>query len=150
MNRGLIADGPILPRLAQRFSSKIPSLLFQSTNIFFSLRALFKSEIQESVNSVQNVKSNRIADERSLHNDYPPPCLAELKNHVIPANPQENPPSDLNQLNPQISSRMAGSLIQWKKYDEKRGEVMKAELQKVADMKPISDDLFEIVNRGLK
>ncbi|KAL3933703.1 MAG: hypothetical protein SGBAC_010280, partial [Bacillariaceae sp.] len=57
---------------------------------------------------------------------------------------------DLDQLNPQISSRMAGSLIQWKKYDEKRGQVMKAELQKVADMKPISDDLFEIVSRGLK
>jgi len=57
---------------------------------------------------------------------------------------------DLDELNPQISSRMAGSLIQWKKYDEKRGQLMKGELQKLADMKPISDDLFEIVSRGLK
>jgi len=57
---------------------------------------------------------------------------------------------DLDKLNPQISSRMAGSLIQWKKYDEKRGQAMKSELQKLADMKPISDDLFEIVSRGLK
>jgi aminopeptidase N len=57
---------------------------------------------------------------------------------------------ELDQLNPQISSRMAGSLIQWRKYNEERGTLMKAALEKLADMKPISDDLFEIVNRGLK
>ncbi|CAJ1946529.1 unnamed protein product [Cylindrotheca closterium] len=57
---------------------------------------------------------------------------------------------ELDTLNPQISSRMAGALISWKKYNEKRGLVMKAELQKLADMKPISADLFEIVSRGLK
>ena len=45
---------------------------------------------------------------------------------------------------------MAGSLIQWRKYNEERGAVMKAELQKLSEMKPISDDLFEIVTRGLK
>lgn len=58
--------------------------------------------------------------------------------------------TELDQLNPQISSRMAGSLIQWRKFNEERGALMKAELQKVAEMKPISDDLFEIVSRGLK
>jgi aminopeptidase N len=57
---------------------------------------------------------------------------------------------ELDQLNPQISSRMAGSLIQWRKYNPERGALMKAELEKLAEMKPISDDLFEIVNRGLK
>ena len=58
--------------------------------------------------------------------------------------------TDLDQLNPQISSRMAGSLIQWRKYNEERGALMKSELEKLAEMKPISDDLFEIVQRGLK
>jgi aminopeptidase N len=58
--------------------------------------------------------------------------------------------TELDQLNPQISSRMAGSLIQWRKYNPERGALMKAELEKLAAMKPISDDLFEIVNRGLK
>jgi aminopeptidase N len=57
---------------------------------------------------------------------------------------------DLDKLNPQISSRMAGSLISWRKYSETRGALMKKELEKLAVMKPISDDLFEIVNRGLK
>ena len=45
---------------------------------------------------------------------------------------------------------MGGGLIQWRKYSEERGALMKAELQKLADMKPISDDLFEVVSRGLK
>lgn len=58
--------------------------------------------------------------------------------------------AELDRLNPQISSRMASSLIQWRKYSEERGAMMKAELEKLAAMKPISEDLFEIVTRGLK
>lgn len=56
---------------------------------------------------------------------------------------------ELDQLNPQVSSRLAGSLIQWRRYDEKRGQLMKAELEKLAATK-LSDDLYEIVTRGLK
>jgi aminopeptidase N len=57
--------------------------------------------------------------------------------------------AELDQLNPQVSSRMAGSLIQWRRYDGARGQKMKAELEKLAAMK-LSDDLYEIVSRGLK
>jgi aminopeptidase N len=58
--------------------------------------------------------------------------------------------TQLDKLNPQISSRIAGSLIQWRRYDESRGTLMKAELEKLVAMKPISDDLFEVVSKGLK
>jgi aminopeptidase N len=57
--------------------------------------------------------------------------------------------AELDQLNPQVSSRLAGNLIQWRKFDEARGQKMKAELEKLSSMK-LSDDLFEIVSRGLK
>lgn len=57
--------------------------------------------------------------------------------------------AELDKLNPQISSRMAGSLIQWRRFDEKRGTMMKAELEKLSKSK-LSDDLYEIVSRGLK
>lgn len=57
--------------------------------------------------------------------------------------------AQLDKLNPQISSRMAGSLIQWRRFDEKRGALMKKELETLSDSK-LSDDLFEIVSRGLK
>jgi len=56
---------------------------------------------------------------------------------------------ELDKLNPQISSRMGTSLIQWRKYGKERAELMKSELKKLADMK-LSDDLYEVVNRGLK
>lgn len=57
---------------------------------------------------------------------------------------------ELDALNPQISSRLAGNLITWKKYSEERGALMKAELEKLSVLNPISDDMFEIVTRGLK
>lgn len=58
--------------------------------------------------------------------------------------------AELDALNPQISSRLANSLIQWKKYSPERGAQMKAQLEKLADLKGISEDMYEIVNRGLK
>eukprot|EP00532_Pseudo-nitzschia_australis_P006142 CAMPEP_0168178254 /NCGR_PEP_ID=MMETSP0139_2-20121125/8993_1 /TAXON_ID=44445 /ORGANISM="Pseudo-nitzschia australis, Strain 10249 10 AB" /LENGTH=965 /DNA_ID=CAMNT_0008097567 /DNA_START=218 /DNA_END=3115 /DNA_ORIENTATION=- len=57
---------------------------------------------------------------------------------------------ELDPLNPQISGRLSSSLITWKKYDDERGAKMKGELQKLSELKPISDDLFEIVSRGLQ
>eukprot|EP00956_Cyclotella_meneghiniana_P016531 scaffold26096_cov62-Cyclotella_meneghiniana.AAC.2 len=57
--------------------------------------------------------------------------------------------SQVDKLNPQMSSRLGGALIQWKRYNEKRGALMKAQLQKLADTK-LSNDLFEVVSRGLK
>jgi len=56
---------------------------------------------------------------------------------------------ELDKLNPQVSSRMGGSLIQWRRYDETRGKLMKAQLERLAAL-DLSKDLFEIVNRGLK
>lgn len=55
----------------------------------------------------------------------------------------------LDKLNPQVSSRLASSLIRWRRYDEKLGAMMKAELEKLKAMKPISEDLYEIVSKAL-
>jgi len=56
----------------------------------------------------------------------------------------------LDGMNPQISSRMAGSLIQWRRYDEKRAALMKEQCERLLNMPGISDDMFEILNRGMK
>jgi aminopeptidase N len=57
--------------------------------------------------------------------------------------------AEVDKINPQISSGIGTSLIQWRKYGEKRANLMKEELKKLSEMK-LSDDLFEVVNRGLK
>ena len=56
---------------------------------------------------------------------------------------------ELDKLNPQVSSRLASSLIRWRRYDEKLGAMMKAELEKLKAMQPISEDLYEIVSKAL-
>jgi aminopeptidase N len=40
-------------------------------------------------------------------------------------------------------------LIGWKKYNEKRAALMKEQLQRLKDMPGISNDLLEIVTKGL-
>ena len=57
--------------------------------------------------------------------------------------------AEVDKLNPQLSSRLGKCLIQWKKYGKERAQLMKSELKTLAEKK-LSDDLFEVVNRGLK
>merc|ERR1712072_1766 len=56
---------------------------------------------------------------------------------------------DVDPINPSVSSRLANALISYKKYEEKRGEMMKEQLEMLVKLKPISDDMFEIVSKGL-
>jgi len=55
----------------------------------------------------------------------------------------------LNSLNPQIAARLLLPLIQWKRYDEQRQNMMKAELKLIAALPDIANDVYEIVSRGL-
>jgi aminopeptidase N len=55
----------------------------------------------------------------------------------------------LNSINPQIAARLLLPLIQWKRYDEDRQNMMKAELKLIAAMPDIANDVYEIVSRGL-
>lgn len=55
----------------------------------------------------------------------------------------------LNSINPQIAARLLLPLIQWRRFDEKRQDMMKAELKLIAAIPDIANDVYEIVNRGL-
>ena len=59
--------------------------------------------------------------------------------------------ADLDRINPKASSVIAARrFIQWKRYDEQRGNLLKAELLKLKNLQPkISTDLDEIVTRAL-
>ena len=56
----------------------------------------------------------------------------------------------LNDLNPQMSARMANAFAIWKRYDSARQEKMKASLEKILAHKTIAKDVFEIANKALK
>ncbi len=55
----------------------------------------------------------------------------------------------LNSINPQVASRMVSALTQWKRYDENRQKLMKAELERIIDTADISKDVYEIANKSL-
>ncbi|NOQ79638.1 MAG: DUF3458 domain-containing protein, partial [Gammaproteobacteria bacterium] len=54
----------------------------------------------------------------------------------------------LDKFNPQIASRMVKLFSRWRRYDDTRQKLMKAELQRAAK-DDLSPDVFEIVTKSL-
>ncbi len=57
--------------------------------------------------------------------------------------------AQLNGINPQIASRLLGPLTKWRNY-RGRTELMRGELERLASMKNLSTDVFEVVTKSLK
>lgn len=55
----------------------------------------------------------------------------------------------LNKTNPQVAARIVKPLINYKRYDEHRMALMKAELVRIQQEPKLSPDLFEIVTKSL-
>lgn len=55
----------------------------------------------------------------------------------------------LNGLNPQVAARMVSPLIQWRRYDQSRQQLMQAELQRILGQSELSKDVYEVVSKGL-
>jgi aminopeptidase N len=54
----------------------------------------------------------------------------------------------LNTINPQIAARLVAPLINWKRYDPERQRLMKNALKRIAAIKNLSRDVYEIVNKS--
>lgn len=55
----------------------------------------------------------------------------------------------LNAINPQVASRMLGGLTQWRRHDDRRQALMKAQLQRIMNTPDISRDVYEIVSKSM-
>jgi len=55
----------------------------------------------------------------------------------------------LNQLNPQVASRMLGAFNSWRQYDEGRQDLMKKALRDIASQPDLSPDVYEVVTKYL-
>ncbi|WP_404340242.1 aminopeptidase N [Pseudoalteromonas mariniglutinosa] len=55
----------------------------------------------------------------------------------------------LNAINPQNASRMITPFMAWRRYDKVRSKAMQAQLQRLAKLDGLSDDLFEKVEKAL-
>jgi aminopeptidase N len=57
---------------------------------------------------------------------------------------------ELNGINPQVAARMVSAFNRWKRYDGRRQQSMRAQLERIAGAGGLSPDVAEIVNNALK
>ncbi len=55
----------------------------------------------------------------------------------------------LNSINPGIAARMAGGFNQWRRFDEKRRVLMRAELERILAEPGLSKDVYEIASKSV-
>ncbi|WP_063662060.1 aminopeptidase N [Aliivibrio fischeri] len=56
---------------------------------------------------------------------------------------------EMNESNPQVASRLVDPLLKFKKYDSDRQSLIKAQLQRLADLDNLAKDLYEKVTKAL-
>ena len=56
---------------------------------------------------------------------------------------------ELDQLNPQVASRMVRALMNWRHYEAGRSGLMREQLERIKDVEGLSGDVFEIVMKAL-
>ncbi|KAK3227649.1 hypothetical protein Dsin_007511 [Dipteronia sinensis] len=55
----------------------------------------------------------------------------------------------LDKLNPQVASRMVSAFSRWKRYDETRQNLAKAQLEMIMSANGLSENVFEIASKSL-
>lgn len=56
---------------------------------------------------------------------------------------------ELDKLNPQVASRMVSAFSRWKRYDETRQSLAKAQLEMIMSANGLSENVFEIASKSL-
>ena len=55
----------------------------------------------------------------------------------------------LDAMNPQVAARMVGGFSRWRKFDEQRQGLMRAQLERIIATKGLSENVFEIASKSL-
>lgn len=55
----------------------------------------------------------------------------------------------LDLLNPSVATRMVKPLTDWRRYDDNRQQLMRAQLERILSTKKLSRDVYEIVSKSL-
>jgi aminopeptidase N len=56
---------------------------------------------------------------------------------------------ELDRMNPQVASRMVGGFNQWRRFDEKRRTLMRAEIDRILRQPGLSKDVYEIASKSV-
>jgi aminopeptidase N len=55
----------------------------------------------------------------------------------------------IDPANAQIAARLVGPFINWRKYDTTRQKLIREQLERLAALENLSDDLYEIVKKSM-
>ncbi|NBC13997.1 MAG: aminopeptidase N [Gammaproteobacteria bacterium] len=56
---------------------------------------------------------------------------------------------ELDPLNPQIASRLLYPMTRWRRYDEIRQALIRAQLERILEVEGLSNDVYEVVSKSL-
>ncbi|MGD2020138.1 MAG: aminopeptidase N [Thiohalocapsa sp.] len=56
---------------------------------------------------------------------------------------------ELDPLNPQIASRLLYPMTRWRRYDDIRQALMRAQLERILEVEGLSNDVYEVVSKSL-
>ncbi|WP_456378036.1 aminopeptidase N [Thiolapillus sp.] len=57
---------------------------------------------------------------------------------------------ELDAINPQIAARLLRNLSRWRRYDENRQQLAKAQLERISSRETISPDVYEVATKSLQ
>jgi aminopeptidase N len=56
---------------------------------------------------------------------------------------------EVDRINPQVAARQVPSLGRWRRFEPKRAEMMRAELERIVGTPGLSKDVFEQASKSL-
>ncbi|KAA8520842.1 hypothetical protein F0562_011515 [Nyssa sinensis] len=137
--------------LADFYSSWLDDFLV--VNKWFALQAM--SDIPGNVENVQNLLKHPAFDLRNpnkVHSLILGFCRSPVNFHAKDGSGYRflgEMVVQLDKLNPQVASRMVSAFSRWRRYDETRQSLAKAQLEMILSSNGLSENVFEIASKSL-
>ncbi|XP_057977559.1 puromycin-sensitive aminopeptidase [Malania oleifera] len=126
---------------------------FLVVNMWFALQAT--SDIPGNVENVRNLLKHPAFDLRNPNKVYSLIggfCGSPVNLHAKDGSGYKflgEIVVQLDKLNPQVASRMVSAFSRWRRYDEKRQGLAKAQLEMIMSANGLSENVFEIASKSL-
>ncbi|KAF5730011.1 puromycin-sensitive aminopeptidase isoform X1 [Tripterygium wilfordii] len=126
---------------------------FLVVNKWFALQAM--SNLPGNVKNVQNLLNHPAFDLRNPNKVYSLIggfCGSPVNFHAIDGSGYRflgELVVQLDKLNPQVASRMVSAFSRWRRYDETRQKLAKAQLEMILSSNGLSENVFEIASKSL-
>ncbi|XP_022928929.1 puromycin-sensitive aminopeptidase-like isoform X1 [Cucurbita moschata] len=122
-------------------------------NKWLALQAM--SDIPGNIENVKNLLNHKAFDLRNPNKVYSLIggfCGSTVNFHAKDGSGYEflgEVVMQLDKINPQVASRMVSAFSRWKRYDEHRQNLAKAQLEKILSANGLSENVFEIASKSL-